>query len=245
MNINSKHIKSINNAYSNKYKYLIKWNAKCGCTLYRRFFLNLHKNEKECLINEWEKGLPSFRYDMNLKPEIINSFLLTRNPYKRVVSMFTNKYNGPFNNDNLKNKFKLNTNNFYTFVLKLKEFKENNNWCDIHLTPQYYNYEKDDILIKLENFNDRIKNLYETIPYFKNLKIEVNNFFSNDYTTLGFINKTNKNSNKSFIGYDIYDDNYTGTWPDYKFFYDEKIKNLVYEIYKIDFELFLYKKDSI
>jgi hypothetical protein len=242
MTVDSKHIKSINNAYSKKYKYLIKWNAKCGCTLYRRFFLELHKDEGY-VNEEWEKGLPSFRYNINLKPEIINSFLLTRNPYKRVVSMYTNKYMGPLKNDNLRNKFILKENSFYFFVLKLKEFKDNNSWCDIHLTPQYYNYEENDILIKLENFNIRTKNLYETIPHLQNLKQKVNNFCNND---LGYINKTeNKNNSTIFIGYNKYDNNYNGPWPDYKYFYDEKIKNLVYEIYKKDFELFHYKKDSI
>ena len=232
---------NLNNAYSPEYKYLIKWNAKCGCTLLRRFFLHLHKNEKKIIDKEWENGLPSFRYDIKLKPEIINTFLLVRNPYKRVVSMFTNKYIGKLTNDSLRHKFNINENSFYMFVLKLKEIKETNKWCDIHITPQYFNHQKTDILIKLENIKPRIIDLYSTISRLEPLKSQVYQFFDGD---LGYINASNKKNLNEFIGYKIFsiDDN---MWPDYKYFYDEKIKKLVYEIYKEDFELFNYKYDSI
>jgi hypothetical protein len=242
MIINKEQIKRGNYAYSTKYNYVIKWNAKCGCTLLRRLFYELHKDEQKVITKEWESGLPSFKYNIHKFP-VSHSFLLTRNPYKRVVSMFTNKYNGPNNIDNLQKKFKLNTNNFYSFVLKLKEFKNNNTWCDIHLTPQYFNYEQNDILIKLENIKNRSIELYSNLKKIKPLKNNVINFFNKP--DIGFINETNKNNNSVFIGYNIYANNFNGPWPDYKYFYDEKIKKLVYEIYKDDFTLFNYKYDSI
>jgi hypothetical protein len=33
------------NAYSNKYDYIIRWNAKSGCTIFRQLFLKLHYEE--------------------------------------------------------------------------------------------------------------------------------------------------------------------------------------------------------
>lgn len=244
MYITKENIKKINYAYSIKYNYKIKWNAKCGCTLLRRFFYELHKNEQKIIIKEWELGLPSFKHNIN-DILISHSLLLTRNPYKRVVSMFTNKYNGPMNIDSLQHKFKLNTNTFYSFVLKLKEFKENDKWCDIHLTPQYFNYEYGDKLIKLENIKIRILDLYKNLNEIKPLFNLAESFF--DKQNLGFINETYKNNsnNNTFIGYYNFIDNFSGPWPDYNYFYDDKIKKLVYEIYEEDFKLFNYKYDSI
>ena len=34
-----------NMAYSRKYNYAIKWNAKSGCSYFRKLFLKLHSNE--------------------------------------------------------------------------------------------------------------------------------------------------------------------------------------------------------
>lgn len=238
-----KTVKNINNAYSDKYKYLIKWNAKCGCTLIRRFFLYLHKDEKDCKENEWQTGLKTFRYNFEDKPQIINTFIVVRNPFKRVVSMFINKYMGPLNVDNLRHKFILPENSFLSFVLKLKELKEKNEWLDIHLIPQYYNYnDDDDIIIKLENIKNRLINLYSTIYRLNPLKRKTIEFFSKD---IGFINETVKNNTTNFVGLTKYKDNYNGPWPDYKFFYNEDIKKLVYEIYKEDFIKFKYNYDCI
>lgn len=239
--MNIEHIKKVNNAYSEKYNYLIKWNAKCGCTLFRRFFLELHKNDIKIIDKEWENGLQSFKLSNYNNPIIKHKILLTRNPYKRVVSMFTNKYLGRNTVDNLQKKFKINKNTFYDFVLKLKEFKDNNNWPDIHLTPQLFNYENNDILIKLENF-ENIRQIYINMS-FNDLLQSVNNFLSKDY---GYINKTdNRDNSNIFIGYKEYSDYYEGPWPDYKYFYDEDIKKLVYEIYKKDFINLDYDFNSI
>ena len=235
-------VKNINNAYSHKYKYLIKWNAKCGCTLIRRFFLYLHEQEKECEEKEWQNGLKTFRYNYIDKPVIINTFILVRNPFKRVVSMFINKYMGPLNIDNLRHKFILPEISFLSFVLKLKKLKEEKNWLDIHLVPQYYNYNDDDIIIKLENIKNRLIDLYSTIPRFNPLKEKTVEFFSRD---IGFINETSKDNTTNFIGLKIYENNYNGPWPDYKFFYNEDIKKLVYDIYKEDFIKFKYNYDCI
>ena len=58
-----------------------------------------------------------------------------------------------------------------------------------------------------------------------------------------FKNKTSKNLETEYV----YDKEYTSestVFPDYKYFYDDELLNLVYEIYKNDFINFNYKKDS-
>lgn len=56
-----------------------------------------------------------------------------------------------------------------------------------------------------------------------------------------FVNKTPKNNKCEYV----YDKEYTihsKVFPDYKYFYDTKLINLVYEIYKSNFINFNYSK---
>lgn len=232
-------------AYSDKYNYIIKWNAKSGCTLFRRLFLHLHKNElNKKITNKWHQLSDDFPCINGMNKYTIH---LVRNPYKRVVSMFTNKYCGGTCASVLARKINLDKNTFYNFVKYLHKSSNNNKWCDCHILPQSQSYDSKDIIIKLENFDNDIKKVYST-NNLQNLIPEIENFLQNMYNNNNNIdnpqNITKKNyDNYEFIGLKEFDINYCGAWSDYKYFYNDEIANLVYETYKTDFDLYGYSKN--
>jgi len=79
-------------AYSKEYNYFITWSAKSGCTMFRKLFLELHSNELSRLPkNKWHSLDGDFPIPIHVRRVNIKNILLCRNPYHRVVSMFTNK----------------------------------------------------------------------------------------------------------------------------------------------------------
>jgi hypothetical protein len=219
-------------AYSKKYNYLIKWNAKSGCTIFRQLFLELHKDELITYpLNKWHELGKHFPKNNITKCYKIH---LVRNPYMRVVSMFTNKYCGG-QVAILKTKIKLEKVTFYNFVKYLLKCSKNNDWCDVHIFPQNLSYEKNDKIIKLENFENDILESYSHEKT-KLLLPKVHDFLQKLNKNKMETNKTDKNyENTEFVGMKEYDENYTGTWSDYKYFYNKEIANMVYETYKNDF----------
>ena len=57
-------------------------------------------------------------------------------------------------------------------------------------------------------------------------------------------NETTRNNENIYVYDTEYDINNT-VFPDYKYFYDKELLDLVYEIYKNDFIIFNYKKYSM
>ena len=157
-------------AYSKKYNYIINWSPKSGCTLFRKIFLELHKEElKNKPSNLWHDINIDFPKTSNIIKSSIPNIYLCRNPYKRVVSMFCNKYCGKTYSSIIRNIIMLDKITFYNFVLKLKELKDTNilntNKSDIHINQQFLNFEKTDntYIIKLENFNKEIIKVYNEL----------------------------------------------------------------------------------
>lgn len=232
-------------AYSNKYNYCIKWNAKSGCTLFRRLFLHLHESElKNPPDNKWHNLGKEFPYNNNHNNNCYK-INLVRNPYKRVVSMFTNKYCGNTKAAVLYDKIHLEKTTFFHFVKYLLECRKNNNWCDCHILQQSISYNPNDKIIKLENFNDDIINAYSTCEL-KYLLPEIDVFLKkiNNNNEDNPLNITKKDyENKNFIGLTEFDHNYNGAWSDYTYFYNDEIAKMVQEIYQEDFDLYNYSKD--
>lgn len=228
--------------YSKKYNYYIKYHAKSGCTSFRQLFLFLHKDE----LNEHEKSRLQDWHNINdlfvnykgVKPVFcINT---VRDPYTRVVSMFTNKMCGGPRHNILNKKIKLEKHTFYHFVKYLYDYNKKHSKIDIdiHVYPQIVNYNKNDKIIKLENYKDDVIRAYDN-EYTRDLLPKINEFLSRDT----FINKSNRGDSTEFIGYNEYHKDYTGPWPDYKYFYNDEIRNMVYEMYYSDFILFGYEKN--
>lgn len=224
--------------YSKKYKYIIKYHPKSGCSLFRQFFLELHKDEvlknKPISHHICAKLFPYKNEEVPLK---IN---LVRNPYTRVVSMFTNKMctkqQGVLNKT-----IKLEKHTFYHFVKYLYDNVDNLHKMNKHLHLQSNNYEDDDVIVKLESFQSDIVDVYNR-PNYIQLMPKVNNFFNKPKTAY---NVTKRHQDVGFIGTVEYTPDSKGPWSLYEYFYNDEIKNMVYEIYKKDFELFNYDIDSI
>ena len=180
------------------------------------------------------------------------SFMLTRNPYTRAVSMFTNKICGIKKRRILDSKIpefskKVSFENFLIFLKKNKDCL----WqIDVHLMHQMdsliFNRKNNNAshsldkicLIRLENFNEEIIKFYETLG-FAELTSKVQEFLGQIDKIC--INETPRIKSQDFVGSKEYDVD-TVSFPDYKFFYNESLLDLVYEIYEEDFKQLKYDK---
>jgi hypothetical protein len=207
-------------------------------------FLHLHKNElnrepTQCW-HQLDKDFPLPENKQN-----IPIIFLGRNPYKRAVSMFTNKYCGGLGHSELPKHFKLDKITFRNFVYKLKELKANKklNYTNIHISEQsdcIKKLNKNNInFVKLENFNQEIIHVYKRLNL-NELIPEIYNFLQ----TNNFSNITQKNNDTEYI----YDKEYSIEdiiFPDYKYFYNNQLFEEVYKLYENDFRLFDYTKNSL
>lgn len=221
------------------------WSAKCGCSHVKNLFhflqnnrihnlitdLSLHEEYNEWLVhNETYNSLPMFI------PHTTKILLFIRNPYKRLVSGFLNKYN-PKNNlyfiEWKKNKL--------TFRLFVEELIENNFKMinEHHFTPQLSELWDDEklntrknILIDIENINyEYIEKLYE-----KKIPREILN-----YKGITNIVKPNKLFSELKLQGNISDMeliDYVDFEVEYNLFYDDDLKKKVYNFYKKDFDYF-------
>lgn len=236
-------------AYCKKYNYIIGWNAKSGCTLFRNIFFELHKNEVLNVTNKHHDIHKDFPLPNNI--ENIPVYILVRNPYSRIVSMFTNKYCGGDGHNLLYNKMNLKNDNFLHFVEFIYDLKKTNklNNFDIHISEQNHNLIKpiyDCKILKLESFDEDIikmysnNNLKNLLPRVKELLKEYNNDNSKKNST-----KINNNTD-NLIDYKLHIYNKDSEiFPDYKKFYGKIIKEKVYNIYSNDFTMFHYDKNKL
>ena len=214
---------------NNDKKIIFGWSAKCACSHIKRIFWNLDNdnidNEPHIKIEE-----------LNKLPDNVNEYdiiIFVRNPYKRLVSGFLDKYkiNGSFRN--------MWKNEKITFSLFIDEIIAEN-WeviekhHFIHQTSEYFDKEK--ILQSMSYKIFDIENIdYSYIEMLYNKKI------NNDVLKIkqGHERKIYKNT----INYDVYDleiDEYCENNINYKYFYNDKIKNKIYKFYENDF-IFLEK----
>lgn len=225
-------------AYSKKHNYLIKYHAKSGCSVFRQLFFYLHKTERKINNSTHHNININFLYNGNKCIKIH----LVRDPYNRVVSMFTNKYCARKGMNTLYDKIHLEKDTFEDFVKYLLQCSKTGKYCDIHIKPQYISYEGDDIIIKLKNFNKEIMEVYSK-PELSHLLPKVEQFFKEKKFVRNMSNRGNEDN--KFIGKNVYDKFHDGPWSNYKYFYNKEIADMVYEAYKRDFITFNYEKDSI
>ena len=72
-------------AYSKDYNYAIKWNAKSGCSYFRKLFLKLHINELESKNVNHHNLQMLFQFPTNIDLNKLLIIELVRNPYSRTV----------------------------------------------------------------------------------------------------------------------------------------------------------------
>ena len=209
------------------------WSAKCGCSHIKNIFWFLKTGKLENKIHT-EK-------DMNKLPNYINHYttiIITRNPYKRIISGFLDKYkkNGQYRHF-WKNSFL----SFSQFVDKLIIDK----WKTInfhHFTPQTTEmFDKDILLSKNIKFYDICKIDYEYIEKLYNKKIP-KCIMNKKEGHERILNVTIKNYSSKCV-YDLHIDDYIDYNVDTKYFYNEELKKKVFNFYIKDFIFF--KKNGI
>jgi hypothetical protein len=210
-------------------KVIFGWSAKCGCSHIKNMFYYLQTGYC-CKPGEYvHKGKGK---DFQPLPENLDNYtmvLFIRNPYKRLVSGFLDKYgpNGEFRylwDDSIPLTFS----NFVDKIAEKSKMIDNH-----HFTPQTG-----------EHFNDRIKNHSKTLIY------DIDNI---DYNVIGHIFR--KELPQEVLDYrgehcykyvdtnpiDVYDvplDTCYMLKPPLRCFYNDLLKEKVENIYKDDFEFF-------
>lgn len=214
----------------NKNLIIFGWSAKCGCTHIKSIYYFL-QNDKISKINVHSKNTYN-----KLSNDILNSIenyttiIFCRNPYKRLVSGFLDKYrmNGQF-------RYKWPDKNiqFNKFVKKL------GNWEYIdkhHFTPQtteaFNNKIINSKIIKcfdIENIDyDYIEKLYNKKIPIKLLK------FKGEHTRCKISRELEYNKYVFAINMAEYYDYKLET----KYFYNDELKQKVFNFYKNDFLFF-------
>ncbi|MEM7358253.1 MAG: sulfotransferase family 2 domain-containing protein [Pseudomonadota bacterium] len=81
---------------NDKYKYIMFYSAKAGCTSMRNLFIALHKDEmseqQRGQMNSYHNINELFPYDRDADYSDYYKFYISRNPYSRVVSGFLDQY---------------------------------------------------------------------------------------------------------------------------------------------------------
>jgi len=209
------------------------WTAKCGCSHIKNIFWFLQTDNLENLIHTPR--------DCNRLPNDVENYttiIFIRNPYKRIISGFLDKYRkGGEYRFMWKNSFL----SFSQFVDKLINY----DWETIdihHFTPQTTEYFDEKILLsKIIKFYDIGKIDYEYIETLYNKKIPeciINKKLGHERI---YQIKTDNYFNKYV--YNLHIDNYVDYIIDTKYFYNEEIREKVFNFYINDFSFF--KKNGI
>lgn len=208
-----------------KKKIIFGWSPKCGCSHIKNIYWFLQTGNENNHIH-------TSKDSCKLPDDIENytTLIFCRNPYKRIVSGFLDKYrkNGEF-----RHLCKYSTLSFSQFLDEVKEKGKMIN--QHHFSPQTSENFNDKILLsKIIKFYDICNIDYEYIEKLYNKKIPENviNQKGNHtrFTTI-------KNNNIVFDKY-VYDlniDEYIDYNVDIKYFYNEEIKKKVFDFYIKDF----------
>jgi len=91
---------------SHKYKFLLGWSAKCGCSSVKKWYLDVHNiklpadGNTHKLIGYGDTEFSNIDWGRPERYQNYGKFLVVRDPYRRLVSGFVNKYvNDEFKTD--------------------------------------------------------------------------------------------------------------------------------------------------
>ena len=209
----------------NNNKVIFGWSAKCGCSHIKRIFYFLINNKIDNTIHTSN--------DCNKLPDDITNYttiIISRNPYKRIISGFLDKYS-------IKGQFiHLWKNEFITFSEFINELVKND-WKMVenhHFTPQTTEeFNKKILLSKCLKCYD-IENIdYNYIEELYNIKIPEEILHKKE----GHERKKNNVSYNNYV-YDLKMMEYYYYDVDLKYFYNHKLQNKVFHFYKNDFIFF-------
>jgi hypothetical protein len=208
----------------NKKKIIFGWSPKCGCTHIKNIFWFLKTDKLENPIHT--------KKDRNNLPNDIENYItiiITRNPYKRIISGFLQKYSkkGQF-----RHKWKDSVLSFSQFVDKLINY----DWNTIdyhHFTPQTTDdFDKKIFNSKIIKIYDIGKIDYQYIEQLYNKKIPECILNKKGHQRLFHINV--ENYYNDYV-YDLHMDDYINYNIDIKYFYNKEIRDKVFNFYIKDF----------
>lgn len=224
---------------NDKKKFVVFWNAKAGCSTVKRWYLNTLGIDTEEL--NVHKFLDTAQFAMNkhntyvekkIKEENYYTFIVCRNPWKRIVSYYKNKKilmghkNRTWPIDTRVRD--LNSENYTFKDLVLSVYKTPDMFLEEHLQSQMYGLDNIDFdkIVKLEHFESGM------IEVCKHLDIKERNF---------------KNKNKSPVTsyekkvFNIEPKEFKSNLPSYEMFYNDTLKKIVTKKFKKDIDFFDYK----
>jgi len=217
----------------NSNKVIFGWSAKCGCSLVKRIFRYLYGT----ITNDQEfidvLNTHAFNKDLTILPDDIENYttiIISRNPYKRLVSGFLDKYRI---GGKLRHLWKY---NYITFAMFVDELIKNE-WDMIeyhHFAPQT-GEEFNNIIFKSKciKFYD-IENIdYKFIEQLYNLAMPEHILQKKEGHERGEYNTT---VNKHV--YNSYMITYLNSNVDLKYFYNAELKQKIFNFYKNDFIFF-------
>lgn len=207
-------------------KIIFSWSAKCGCSHIKKLFWYLQNNNIDNEIHT--------KYDFMKLPDDIENYIVIifcRNPYKRIISGFLDKYKKDGQYRHLWNYDKIIFSDFVDELIK-------KNWEMIerhHFTPQTTEAFNKNILTKSKHLlcYDIEKINYEYIEsiFDKKIPIELLSF-------KGEHNRKNYNENYDGEVYDLDISIYHDYNVSIQNFYNLEIKSKVYQFYEKDFIFF-------
>jgi hypothetical protein len=212
----------------NNHKVIFGWSAKCGCSHIKRIFfflqtgeitnnlITIHNNPKDSLPNDIDN---------------YTTIIITRNPYKRIVSGFLDKYN---KKGSCRHLWKYDTITFAMFVDELIK----HDWLMIeqhHFTPQTTeHFNKPTIMASkcLKCYD--IENIdYNYIEKLYNKKLPENLLSMK----MGHERKKYELDFNNYV-YDLDINDYYNYNVDIQYFYNEGLKNKILTFYKNDFDFY-------
>lgn len=248
---------------SYKHKYILITFPKSGCTLIRRSFLELNRDDdalKDCISSLAKKnGLVNIAEDMleqfiqlgfSLTPEDLKTkytgykiICVYRETYGRVVSMFFNKFAGVYDDETVKH-LPLLWKHYYRISNDVATFRKFVNWLkdkknsDIHYQEQILpDWIKPHKIIEIADIN----NLFVGID--GKVDVEANKILKK----IGRVNslKKNKDMKGMYADYDFKDDPLNldvqnNGVPEYHMMYDQPLIDKVKAIYKKEIEYYAY-----
>jgi len=211
----------------NNKKIIFGWSAKCGCSHIKNIFWFLQTDN---LINLIHTPKDSSELPNDIENYITIIFI--RNPYKRIISGFLEKYKKDGYYRHLwKNLFL----SFSQFVDKVIIYDEQID--PHHFTPQTTEkFDKKILLSKIIKFYDIGKIDYEYIEQLYNKKIPecvINRKVGHER----FFCVNTEDYYNNYV-YDLHIDDYLHYNIDTKYFYNEEIREKVFNFYINDFSFF-------